>query len=274
MQPSVDFVMNTFERTYRRILAPGFVAGLADSNQFPFARRTILINNVDDASDAARMADALVDRGELTAWYWVDEQLDRSLAQVGLTREKLGRLPFFTNCQLAAICLPDSPWLVYWDSDVTLDAPGDWITPSLALMDRDPRILGCNPAHHEFLFDREVVETAGDFVFSYGLSDQVYLARRADLGQRIYEHFAPTGYRHNLAHVTRIWEHRVDDYMRCSGKLRATYRPVWYTHHGEHGATYPSWSTADKLRLWRNRQVIRLLLKLNLKDPRYRIYFG
>lgn len=274
MAVPVDFVMNTFERTYRRILAPGFFAGVAAQHAYPFAKRTILINNVDDRAAAAALADDLVARGELEAWYWVDEQLDRSLATCGLTRAKLGRLPYFTNCLLVALCLPDSPWIVYSDSDVTLDTTGDWITPSLELLARDPRVLGCNPNHAEFLWDREVVEQAGDFALSYGLSDQLFLARRADLAAPIYEYRTLAGCRHNLAHVTPIWEHRVDDYMRCCGKFRATWRPLGYTHHGEHGATYPNWTAGERFRLWRNRQVVRVLLKLGLSDPRYRIYFG
>ena len=64
--PPVDLVVNCWERSYREVLAPGFFAGIAEQNRFPFAGRVALVNNVDDVADARRRAQRLVDAGELT----------------------------------------------------------------------------------------------------------------------------------------------------------------------------------------------------------------
>src|SRR5438067_7835347 len=113
---SVDLVVNTFERTYREVLSPGFFEGLEDQNRRSFARKLALINNVSDRDDAVARAQELLANGEIDAFELVSDHLDRALAATGLTREELEPLLHWSDCVLVAATLPGSPWILYWDA--------------------------------------------------------------------------------------------------------------------------------------------------------------
>src|SRR6476646_11812073 len=119
-QASVDLVVNTFERTYRDVLSPGFFEGLEDQNRRAFAQKLALINNVSDPGDAVARATALVERGELDGFEIVAQHLDRALAATGLTRKELEPLLHYSDCVLVAATLPGSPWILYWDAEARL----------------------------------------------------------------------------------------------------------------------------------------------------------
>jgi hypothetical protein len=245
----VDLVVNCFERTYREVLDGDLLNTIADANRFAFASRTVLINNVDDRADAQRRAQAAIDRGAIDRFAFVADHLDGALEATGLTRADLRRVPHYTDAPLVAVTLEGAPWLAYWDADIHLREPVDWITPSIELMDRDPRVLAANPNWVDPTLDREAVGQAGDFTLSQGFSDQLFLARRADLARPIYGQRCLALYRYPLSHVADVFEARVDAHMRHAGFLRATYRPATYVHPAAGaGASYPAHSPAERVR--------------------------
>jgi hypothetical protein len=259
----VDLVVNSYERTYRDVLAPGTFARICEHNPFPFARRTALINNVDDPEDAGRRAQALIDSGELEAFEFVADHLERGLAICGLERSDLGRVPYFTDWALAAIVLPGPDWLLHWDAELRLARPIDWISPSIELMDRDRRVLLANPAWgDEEDLRRHTSERVGEFALGHGFSDQVFLARRSDLAQPIYAERTIARLRYPVAHLGYIFEARLDSYMRRHGRLRATYVPATWVHQSTMGVKYPKRSLRETLLYARNRVVAMLLPRI------------
>ena len=76
MHADVDLIVNSYERTYRSVLARGFFPGIVEQNQRPFARRIALVNNVNDRRDAEARAQSLIRFGELDAYYFVADHLD------------------------------------------------------------------------------------------------------------------------------------------------------------------------------------------------------
>jgi len=256
----VDLVVNCFERTYRGVLDGELLRDVAAESHFPFANRTVLINNVDDRSDAQARADAAVARGALDRSVFVADELEGALEQTGLGREDLGRVAHYSDAPLVAVTMPGAPWLVYWDADVHLREPADWITPAIELMERDPRVLVANPNWVDATLDREAVEQAGDFTLGQGFSDQLFLARRSELASPIYGQRCLALYRYPLSHVADVFEARVDAYMRHADRLRATYRPVTYVHPAEGaGASYPAESMRERLRAIRHAAVLAAL---------------
>jgi hypothetical protein len=259
----VDLVVNSYERTYRDVLAPGTFARICEHNRFRFARRTALINNVDDRADASRRAQALIDSGELDAFEFVSDHIERGLQVCGLERRDLGRVPYFTDWALAAIVLPGPDWFVHWDAELTLAQPMDWITPSVELMDTDPRVLVANPSWGDDEdLARHSSERAGDFALGHGFSDQVFLARRSDLAQPIYGERTIARLRYPVAHLGYIFEARLDSHMRRHARLRATYVPATWVHQSTMGVQYPRRSLRETLLYTRNRAVARLLPRL------------
>lgn len=228
--PAIDLVVNVFERTYRRVLAPGWFNALIASQCRSFAQRIVLINNVDDFAAAGRAAESRRAAGEIDACYFVHDQLPAALARAGLAVRDLGRIPHYTDWALVAVTLPGNPWLLHWDADAELVTPGDWVTPAIALMERDARIAVANPSWREDWDERDSREFVGDFALGGGFSDQVFLVRRAEFARPIYGHWSLASWRYPLTHVARIFEARVDAYLRAKQRLRATHRRCVYRH--------------------------------------------
>jgi hypothetical protein len=258
VKPPVDLVVNTFERTYRDALSGGFFRGIEAQNRFRFARRVALINNVHDRADAESRAAALVESNELDCYHVVEDRLAYALERTGLTASDLGRIPHFSDCSLVAVTLDGAPWLLYWDADVQLEQPADWITPSIELMESDPRVFAANPNWPAPTLDRETIETRGDFVLGQGFSDQMYLVRRRDFAAPIYGERCVARLRYPMAAVGYVFEARVDAHMRHHGLVRATYTKARYSHpHSEAGSGSFKMTPLERLRAARNAIVVR-----------------
>ncbi len=232
------------------MLSPGFFARIEAENRFAFAGRVALINNVDDLADARARAGRLLESGELTGVVVVAEHLDAALAATGLTRRHLGRLQHFTDCAIVAVTLPGAPWLLYWDADLHLVEPVDWITPSIELMERDRRVLvACpNNGHHPEP-GRTAIAVRDGFAFAYEFSDMVFLARRAELARPIYRDRSVARWRFPLAHIGHIFEARLDAHLRRAGRLRALHLGSTFRHAMEGiGAGHPSHTRPERLR--------------------------
>ncbi|MEE8143075.1 MAG: hypothetical protein V3T77_08245 [Planctomycetota bacterium] len=272
MAPEVDLVINCFARTCERVLAPGFFARIEEQNQYPLARRILLINNVEDEAEALCRAASLVSQGEVDAYYLVREHLEAAFEATGLKAKDLGRIPQYSDGSLAAVTLPGSPWLLHWDAEVELQQPVNWIGPALRLMERDPRIMVANPAWSESGLERETIEESGDFALGYGFSDQLYLVRRRELAAPVYQERCPASLRYPLAHIALTFEARVDAYMRTHGRLRATYKKGSYLHP-ETRHSYPRARFWERWKRRRYRRLIRNLENCTTDDPRYRIWW-
>jgi|LGVF01.1.fsa_nt_gb hypothetical protein len=83
LKEAVDLFVNTFERTYTRVLSKGFFPSIEEQNQYRFSKKIALINNVQSRKDASIRADILIERGEIDAYYFVADYLDQALEKTG-----------------------------------------------------------------------------------------------------------------------------------------------------------------------------------------------
>lgn len=248
MSEPVDLVVNCFERTYRTVLGPGYFAARQADHVRPFARRTALVNNVEDRAGAQRLADERIAAGELDAVFFVADHLDAALARTGLTRADLEPVPYFLDFALVAACLPGPDLMVVNDADVRMEVPFDWVTPSLELMARDPRVMIANPNWEDATLEAFTVERNGPFALGPGFSDQLYLGRRSELGGPIYAQRCLATLRYPLSHVARIYEARIDAHLRHHGRLRATHTGARYLHPVAMGTSWPAQSPSQRTR--------------------------
>lgn len=264
---SVDLVVNVFERTYRRTLAPGVLAEIAEANRHPLARRAILINNVEDPRDARERAQRLRDTGEIDEFHFVADHLDRALQITGLRRRDLVPLLHYSDAPLVAATLPGSPWLLYWDAEARLAEPVDWVGPALALMARDPQIMVANPswetpdgAGRRPGVERESSATRAGFALGEGFSDQLFLASRAALAAPIYGQRCICRISYPTAHKAHIFEARVAAYMRHHGRLRASSLAASYVIDAPAGhSSYPPVGVRETARYARNALALRAI---------------
>jgi hypothetical protein len=266
MSADIDLVTNVYERSYREVLQPGWFPWIEDQNRQRFARRTALINNVEDRDDAVHRAEDLVERGELDTYAFVDDLLPAALEKTGLTQRDLGRIARYTDYLLAAVTMEGPPWLLYWDADVHLDAPVDWVTPALQLMAEDGRVLVSNPVWADPTLERETIEWRGDFAIGQGFSDQLFLVRRREFAAPIYRQRCAVLCRSPMAHMGALFETRVDAWMRHHERVRATYTEATYVHPPETaGVSYPAESFMDRLRWYRNQAVMTFIRRSPVK---------
>jgi hypothetical protein len=262
---AVDLVVNVFERTYRRALQPGTVGAIAQANRFPFARRTVLVNNVEDRADAESRARALIAAGEADELHFVADRLDGALRAAGLRRDELEPLLHYSDGPLVAATLPGSPSLLYWDPEARLADPVDWVGPALALMRADERVIVANPsweapdkAGRRPGVEREASEIRAGFAIGQGFSDQVFLAARASLAAPIYRQRCIARLTYPGAHKAHVFEARLAAHMRHHGRLRATSLTATYETDAPGGSSsYPPEGIAETVRYARNALVLR-----------------
>jgi hypothetical protein len=257
-------VVNCFERTYRQVLTEGFFPSIEADNLVRFASRTVVINNVDDRAEAARLADARVASGEIDRWAFVADHIEEAMGQLQVDPASLGVAPWFTDWVFVAVCLPGPEYVLLWDADVRLSTPHDWLSPATALLSRDPRVLVANPmaANETHLLKQWSFDRSGEFTLSYGCSDQVMLGRRRELAAPIYGERTLSRLRFPLAHVTYIFEARIDSYMRRHDRARATYPRVTYEHRQEDRVSYPRVSPGERVQLFLDQALIWTLKKV------------
>jgi hypothetical protein len=262
MTAPVDLVVNCFERSYRKVLAPGFFGRVAADNDRAFACRTAVVNNVEDPDDARALGQARIDAGELDRLVFVADHRDAALRRCGLTTADLEPIPYFTDFALVAATLDGPDWMLMWDADVRLRSPVDWVTPAIALMERDPSIMSANPNWPVDNLRDFMLREDGPFAIGQGFSDQAFVARRSDLARPIYRQRCVALKRYPLSHVGAIFEARVDAYMRHAGRLRATYRDAVYYQEVEMGTSWPSRTLRERALQARDHAVIDVLRRV------------
>jgi hypothetical protein len=267
---AVDLCVNCYERTYREVLAPGFFPALAADHVHDFARRTVLVNNVEDRAHAEGLAAQRKAAGELGECFFVEDHIERALQRTGVSAQEIARAPYFTDWGLVLVTLPGPDWLVHCDPEVRLQEPCDWIAPSIELMDRDPRVMAANPRWytptpaHETLA-RSTFERSGPFALGLGFSDQLFLCRRSELAAPIYGQRCVATRRYPMVNVSRSFEARVDAWMRHHDRLRATFLDAVYVHPDEIGGAYPRRRPVEKLRTLINRALIEAAMRSPIK---------
>ncbi|MEA2157578.1 MAG: hypothetical protein QOE11_3718 [Solirubrobacteraceae bacterium] len=251
----VDLVVTVYDRTLREVLAPGALTEIAAGSAYSFARRTLLVNNVASRAEAEALARERIAAGELDHVDFVADHLDRALRLTGLTRAEIEPIAYFTDWAIVAATMPGPEWVLHWDAEVRMIVPVDWITPALELMRRDRRVMVANPYWNVPTLEQTTWERDGEFALGHGFSDQVWLARRAELSRPIYHQRSLARLRYPMAHVGHIFEARVDAHLRHHGRLRATHVRATYRHPPNMGISYPPRTRAQTLRYVRNRLV-------------------
>src|SRR5207302_6227115 len=138
--------------------------------------------------------------------------------------------------------------------------PFDWITPALALMERDQSVMVGNPSWEapdarglRPGVERETISLIDGFALGQGFSDQAFLGRRATFSAPIYHQRCIAKIVHPAAHKAHVFEARVAAYMRHHGCFRATSLSATYVTDSPEGrSSYPPRGLAETVRFLRN----------------------
>jgi len=242
MQKPVSLYVNCFERDYRNVLSPGFMADKASQFRFPFSRVVVSINNVRDRGHAIRMAEEAVKRREIDAYLDVQRLLPKALSSCGLKDADLGIVRHYVDFALVAVVSAQPGYLLYCCAEVEMVEPFDWITPAIEVLQKQPDILVANPVWEKDPagVERESLRRQGHHFVGRGFSDQCFLVDAERLAKPVYRYKHPAGDRYPMSDLGDIFEKRVDAYMRHKGLMRLTDPRASYIHRGVEGTGYPS----------------------------------
>lgn len=274
VRPAVDLTVNTYERTYRDVLARGFFPRIVDQNRYPFAGAYAVINNVDDPMDAEARAKALVASGELRGYAFVADVLERGLRAARLPRRALGTRPYFLDYGLAMAVVGTSPYILGWDAEVDLEEPADWVSQGVELLEKRADVFSCAPRWPARDYDTLECESIGSerpWRFGWGFSDQVWLVRRRELASPIWRRIAPAAWARNASHPL-TFEARMESYQRAARRFRATHEMVRYRHRDLDPVMARLGETRfEMFRARQLRRLYRVLESFGAEAPRWRV---
>jgi len=247
---NVDLVVTCYERTWEKTLSRGHFSRIVEYNSFSFFRRIVLINNVVDKEKVRLIADNRKREGEIDDYIFVDEEICRALLTLNLTRNDFGRAFYLNNWALVAITLPGSQFLLHFDTENKILPPyTDWITPSLELMERNPKILVCSPFPIETatgkpssIAPRNIVSESNDHIVlspaSFG--DGSFLIRKQDFLSINYRERCIASIRYPLSHIEFSFEARIDSWMRHNHFYLGLAKNSWLLQPDNMGVGYPA----------------------------------
>ena len=275
----VELVFNCFERTVEMVTSTPVLIELARAQAYPFARRTLLVNNLAQPARWTGALDRLVADGAIDRWISVADGLPTALTATGLRPRDLRHRGHWSDFGLVAVTLAGPSIVCYCDPEIEFTVPGDWITPALGLMGRDPSVAVANPRWaHGSAPEERADERVGEFLVGYGFTDQIFLLDRREFAAPIYRSRlpvslrSPASLRYPGAADSQVFEMRVDAYMRSHHRRRATHGTVTYAHARPDGSSYRPAGAAAALRRVRNLAVLKLLVELRLRSPRLRLH--
>lgn len=231
MSGELTFDTKVWEQDYEVVLDPDRMRESIARNQFTFATRRVVINNVRHPRRVLAMARRLVALDIIDDVVLVDDYAVETLAYFGLTRESFGAGYVYSIAELVALYLSTTEYLLHFSGDTVLDKPMDWIPPTLDLMRRRDDVVAANVVwNQDYAAVRSsAFDSDGDHFISYGFSDQMYLVRTDPFRTRIYEETNSASARYP-AYGGELFEKRVDSWMRNHERLRATWSLGSYTH--------------------------------------------
>ncbi len=242
MKHNADLIFNCYEKTYKEVLNKEFIEWVVVQNQFSFSNIFVVINNVQDKKTVKSIAENFKKKWIISNYFRVEDHLKTALKKCNLTRLDIRKLTHYIDWGLVCNEIAESEYFVHWDSDVYLENSGNRIEPCMQEMEKNKKILISNPFwtwHHKGNFWSKKTE---DFYYTYGFSDQIYLARKKDLLQDIYKYDHIYTSRFPLYPIAKTFEARIDAYSRKTDRIRLLYRNISYIHEIWKGSPYPKYT--------------------------------
>ena len=249
MDNRVTFITSCYENDWRIVLETPRLEQMIERNQFSFAQRILLINNVAEFSLVEKAAEQAVKTGIIDAFYRVEDIADQVLSKYDIKRESFQGGYCYSIQHLAGIFLCRTPYLLNYTADSILAKGSMWIPVAVECLQKRSDVVVINPIwNNNYLGVKEESQAEDEhFFFGYGFSDQCYLIRTTDFQLPIYNETNPASERYPK-YGGELFEKRVDAWMRNHGCLRATIKSCSYIHKN-----FPKAAWKQKLWTWRER---------------------
>jgi hypothetical protein len=228
---TITFATSCWERDWDILLKTKFLKHKIERNQYAFAKRMLIINNVRNRAKVEKYARRAVKSGVLTDYFFAEDYINEALECFQLTKEALGKGYYYSNHELASIYLCSTDYLLFYTGDTTLYENVNWIDAALAEFENNDNYKVANLVwnrRYEEAKSESSFETQ-DFYVGYGFSDQSFLVRTKDFKAPIYNETNPASARYP-EYGGETFEKRVYSWMRNHHYLRLTYKHGSYMH--------------------------------------------
>jgi hypothetical protein len=248
---------NCWEKDYRVVLRPEFLAGKLCMYDSQFHSKFVTINNVRDVRLAIAMAKHCVDIGVIDEYFVVREHEEEAFRQLAIDSSAVRRVINFTNWMAVAIAMSKCEYLVHCAADVTFTGNRSWVTDATTLIESNRNVVMVTPKSgdwHEVEREQSVSDN-GAFWLHPGITDTCFVLDRQYASQPIYNIPVSENSHFPLSTFGACWEERLDAYVRYMGHYRAIVTDVTWKHWGNLGESYPSRGLLE-----------RVLHRINLKS--------
>src|ERR1039457_7065251 len=144
MMPTITLETKCWEHDWRRILEGEWLRLLAERNAYPFSEKILMINNVRNYSVVSKHAERAIQQGWITKHIVVEKHAVEALDFFSISRESLVSGYPYSIAELVGIFLCRTDFLLHCAGDCLPSAASDWVSRSVQLISRDPRIKVCN----------------------------------------------------------------------------------------------------------------------------------
>ncbi len=200
---------------------------------YAFNQKILYINNVQDYSKVAQIADRLIRSGVIDQYVKVSDYAEETLNFFSLSKDKLGIGYYYSIAELVSIYLTKTEYLLHFsgDSIVSKKAATQWLHDGIETLRNKNNVKVFNLTWNEEYSAAKKEADYDDHMngYGFGFSDQMYLIRSADFKKPIYEFYDPASERYPK-YGGELFEKRVDSWMRQNNFLRATYKNGSYLH--------------------------------------------
>ena len=242
---SVTYNTTCWEKDWEAMLTTEYIQRNIEFNDYPFAKKVLWINNVEDYSKVSNAAQKLIEEGVLTHFYKVDDVIEDAMRHFHLSRadNSLGRGFPYSVGPLCGIYMCDTDWFLHYTGDATLTEKATrWIPKTMAYMARNENYKTGNLMWARGrskiswgTLDRESHFQDDDWAVGYGFSDQCFLAETQMLKTLDYnmQHKLSDKRFSKQRKPGTSFEKRIEAWKLNNNFHRVTYKQNFYVHAAE-----------------------------------------
>ena len=225
MKQGITFETKCWENDYRIILSHKHIKQMLSNCNVEFARKQIIINNVDDLNTVRALAVKLQDDKVIDDIYVASDLSEECLSEFDITDKFRGGYNYSISEVVGIYCCK-TKYLLHFSSDSYIPrkySESTWIKDAINIMELNPDIIVANPTwNHKWDEAKlEAEDIIDKFYVGYGFSDQCYLINVEAFKQKIYNYTHEASERYP-SYGGNLFEKRVDSFMRCKEYKRIT----------------------------------------------------
>ena len=228
----LTFETKCYENDWEFVLKGSYLQKMIERCNYSFARRVIIINNVDDIDKVRHYAEKKIKKGIIDEYYIVDEYAKTALDFFNIDIQSFDGGYYYSIAELVGIYTCKTEYLIHFSSDTIADnSRSSWIGEAIEIFKERKDVFVANPTW-DFNFlqaKEESFDSLGNFFIGFGFSDQCYMIRTSDFRKQIYNEKHAFSERYPI-YGGELFEKRVDSYMRNHNLLRITSKKSSYIH--------------------------------------------